>query len=147
MVQSFGGGSKANPALLVGLLIAVFTFSEFISATIWAKVSESIGRKWTLLIGVFGAMASAFFFGLSRSIYVAVAIRAFGGLANPNVGVVQTCVGEIVKDKGHLGDFLDSTGFINIDMLTMNMGTQRKHSQSCRFCVAWGTFFAHANSS
>lgn len=29
MVHSFGGDSKANTALLVGLLISVFTFCEF----------------------------------------------------------------------------------------------------------------------
>lgn len=104
MVQSFGGNHKANTAFLVGLLISIFTFCEFISATRWASVSNRIGRKWTLLIGVVGAIISALLFGLSKSIYTAVAIRAFGGLANPNVGVVQTCVGEMVKRKGHQGN-------------------------------------------
>ena len=103
MVQSFGEKSKAHTALLVGLLIAIFTFCEFLTGTIWAKASDKMGRKPILLIGVLGAMVSAVFFGFSKSIHAAVAIRAFGGLANPNVGVVQTCIGEIVKDKSHQG--------------------------------------------
>jgi len=48
-------------------------------------------------------MTSAFLFGLSKSIHVAVTVRALGCLANPNVGVVQTCVGELVKNKEHQG--------------------------------------------
>ena len=103
MVQSFRDTGKANTAFLVGMLIAVFTFCEFVSATVWASVSNKVGRKNTLLVGVIGATISALGFGLSSSIYSAVAIRAFGGLANPNVGVVQTCIGEIVKQKGHQG--------------------------------------------
>ena len=106
MVQSFGEGSQANTAFLVGLLIAIFTFCEFLTGTLWAKASDKMGRKPILLIGVLGAMISATLFGLSRSIYAAVAIRAFGGLANPNVGVVQTCIGETVKKKGHQGNWL-----------------------------------------
>lgn len=105
MVQSFGGFSKANTALFVGLLIAIFTFCEFISAFLWASVSNRIGRRPTLLIGVVGAIISALFFGLSKSIYVAVATRVFGGLANPNVGVVQTCIREMVKGKGRQSKF------------------------------------------
>ena len=103
MIESFGQQSKANVALLVGLLIAVFTFGEFLTGTMWAKASDKVGRKPILLVGVLGSMVSATLFGLSKSIYVAVAIRSFGGLANPNVGVVQTCIGEIVKSKGHQG--------------------------------------------
>ena len=104
MVQSFGERSKANTALLVGLLIAIFTFCEFLTGTLWAKVSDKLGRKPVLLVGVLGAMVSTTLFGLADSIYAAVAIRAFGGLANPNVGVVQTCIGEVVKSKDHQGD-------------------------------------------
>ena len=103
MVSSFEGVSQANPAFVVGLLVSVFTFSEFVSGTIWARVSDRIGRKPTLLIGAFAATLLAVCFGFSNSVSVAVAIRALGGLTNPNVGVVQTCVGELVRNKEHQG--------------------------------------------
>lgn len=101
MVSSFAGASKANPALIVGLLVSVFTFSEFLSATVWARVSDGIGRKPTLLIGAFTAMLLAIAFGFSGSVLAAVSIRALGGLTNPNTGVVQTSVGELVRSKEH----------------------------------------------
>lgn len=103
MVSSFDGVGKANPALIVGLLISVFTFCEFLSATAWAKVSDKVGRKPTLLIGAFSATLLTVCFGFSASVFAAVVIRALGGITNPNNGVVQTTVGELVKSKDHQG--------------------------------------------
>lgn len=103
MVQSFGDGSKTNPALGAGALVAAFTFSEFISGIFWSKVSDRIGRKPTLLIGVLGGLTSALCFGFSRYLWMALAARAIGGLLNPNIGVVQTCLGELVERKDHQG--------------------------------------------
>ena len=138
MVQSFGD-SEDNTAFLVGLLIAVFTLSEFINATIWARASDNMGRKWTLLIGGFGSMISASLFGLSKSIYAAVAIRVFGGLVNPNVGIVQTCVGEMIKEKSHQGkSFRCCSASKKTDMLSVGTVIQLEHSRSCRFCEALG---------
>ncbi|KMU86789.1 hypothetical protein CIHG_04578 [Coccidioides immitis H538.4] len=42
---------------------------------------------------------SAISFGLSKSMVAITLSRALGGLTNPNVGVVQTCVGELVERK------------------------------------------------
>ena len=103
MIEAFSGVAEADIAFYAGALIAVFTFCEFLSAMIWAKISDRIGRKWTLLIGVLGGVVCAITFGLAKSIVVAVVSRAIGGLMNPNVGVVQTCVGELAKDKGQQG--------------------------------------------
>ncbi|KAL2185707.1 hypothetical protein L209DRAFT_809929 [Thermothelomyces heterothallicus CBS 203.75] len=50
-----------------------------------------IGRKPTLLIGTFCGLVTALSLGLSQSVAVAMASRAFGGLLNPNVSLVTTC--------------------------------------------------------
>ncbi|KAI9770633.1 MAG: hypothetical protein M1840_003225 [Geoglossum simile] len=99
MLETFPGIVEVDIAFFAGLLIAVFTFCEFLSAMVWAKISNLIGRRYTLLIGIVGGVVSAITFGLSKSIVVAAVSRAIGGFMNPNVGVVQTCVGELAKDK------------------------------------------------
>ena len=104
MVQSFSSleSSDQNVAIYAGILVSVFTFGEFIMAPQWAKISDVIGRKYTLLIGSVGAILSAILFGVSRSIPMAIASRTCAGLLNPNLGVVQTSVGELVS-KEHQG--------------------------------------------
>ncbi len=57
-------------------------------------------------------LVSALSLGLSRSVAVAIVSRAFGGLFNPNVGLVQTCAGELAtkeqQGKARLRGFLSN---------------------------------------
>lgn len=106
MVQSFDESyisGQADAAFYAGFLIASFTFGEFLTGILWGKISNKIGRKPTLLIGVAGGLVSATVFGISKSFPFALAARLFGGLINPNVGVVQTMIAEIVPSKDEQG--------------------------------------------
>ncbi|CZS94077.1 uncharacterized protein RAG0_04108 [Rhynchosporium agropyri] len=104
MMQSFlkeSADREAKSAAYASLTVALFTFGEFCTGVLWGKVSDRIGRKPTLILGIFGGSFSALLFGLSNNVWLALGARLFGGLVNPNVGVVSTCVGELVKKKEH----------------------------------------------
>ncbi|KAK2738293.1 hypothetical protein FQN55_000594 [Onygenales sp. PD_40] len=106
MMQSFLSASPsrdAKAAAFASTTVALFTFGEFLMSVAWAKVSDRFGRKPTLMIGVVGGCASALTFGVSGSLGMAMAARAFGGLVNPNVGVISACVGELVERKRDQG--------------------------------------------
>jgi MFS family permease len=94
---------EANAALYASLTVALFTFGEFLMGVAWAKTSDTIGRKPTLLIGVIGGSLSAIAFGCSSSLWMALGARAFGGLVNPNTGVISAFVGELVRRKDDQG--------------------------------------------
>jgi MFS family permease len=110
MVQSFGEVADQDIAFYAGLLAATLTFCEFLSAMVWAGVSDRIGRKPTLIIGCLCGAAASLALGFSRSISMAVASRAFGGLCNPNVSLVQTCTGEIARK--------DQQGYVTAPLAT-----------------------------
>ena len=101
MVQSFSSPESGdqNAAVFAGIMVSVFTFGEFLMTPQWAKISDLIGRKYTLLVGSIGAILSAILFGFSRSLPMAIASRTCAGLLNPNLGVVQTYVGELVMKE------------------------------------------------
>ncbi|KFY08032.1 hypothetical protein V492_06590 [Pseudogymnoascus sp. VKM F-4246] len=101
MVKSLSGPDSAdhNIAIYAGAMVSVFTFGEFVGAPLWAKISDRIGRKPTMLIGSMGAVFSALLFGFSTSLPMAIAARLCAGLLNPNLGVVQTFVGELVSKE------------------------------------------------
>ncbi|KAH8761399.1 MFS multidrug transporter [Hyaloscypha finlandica] len=107
MVGSFSSSSSPsssdNTPIYAGLMVSVFTFGEFIMAPQWARISDKIGRKSTLLIGTLGAVFSAVLFGLSRSLAWAIVARTCAGLLNPNLGVVGTFVGELVPRSQQAG--------------------------------------------
>ena len=109
MIRSFDGvgdEKESRITFYAGMLIGVFTFCEFLSGMVWARLSDRFGRRSVLLIGAFGGMISALTFGTSKSIIVATASRAFGGLSNPNNGVVQTTAVEIAGDKARQGEIV-----------------------------------------
>lgn len=58
-----------------------------------------MGRKPTVLIGSMGAVVSALLFGFSTSLPMVIAARLCAGLLNPNLGIVQTFVGELVSKE------------------------------------------------
>ena len=99
------GFHDANGVALAVLMVALFTFSEFLTSAQLTKASDLLGRKPILMIGVVGGSISALLFGFSTSLWMALTARTFGGLFNPNVGVVSVCVGELVKKKEQQGIF------------------------------------------
>ncbi|KFY12978.1 hypothetical protein V491_06575 [Pseudogymnoascus sp. VKM F-3775] len=94
-----------NIAIYAGIMVSVFTFGEFVGAPQWAKISDRIARKPTILIGSIGAVFSAPLFGFSTSLPIAIATRLCAGLLNPNLGVVQTFVGELVGTEQQADGF------------------------------------------
>lgn len=99
MLATFKEVEERRIPFYAGLLIAVFTFCEFLSGMMWARLADVIGRRWSLLLGCVGCIFTALMFGFATSLWVALLSRAIGGLSNPNTGVVNTCVGEIVTKK------------------------------------------------
>ncbi|AEO67664.1 uncharacterized protein THITE_52978 [Thermothielavioides terrestris NRRL 8126] len=88
MIRSFEV-PEHEVAFYASALVGVFTFGEFLTGVVWARVSDRIGRKPTLMLGTFCALVSALSFGCSGSVAAAIASRAFGGLFNPNVGLLM----------------------------------------------------------
>ena len=64
----------------LGLLIATAALLEFLCAPIWGSISDRIGRKPVLMIGMVGYGLSSLLFGLSTQLWMLYASRALSGL-------------------------------------------------------------------
>lgn len=105
MVRWFEIGNENNTALIAGILISSFSLSEAITGMYWGSLSDRVGRKPVLLFGCFGTMISMLMLGCATSFWVALLARSLGGILNGNIGVIQTMVGELVKNPAHEGLF------------------------------------------
>lgn len=88
-------------ALYAGGVTSAFTFAEFSAGIFWGRMSDRIGRKPVLIMGLSGTAISMIVFGMAPNLPVALLARALGGLLNGNIGVLQTTVAELVTDKKH----------------------------------------------
>ena len=102
MVESFHVTSNDRKiALYAGLITSSFTFAEFSAGMFWGRMSDKIGRKPVLIMGLVGTAISMVVFGFAPNLATAMIARALGGLLNGNIGVLQTTVAEIVTVKEH----------------------------------------------
>ena len=69
-------------AVYVGMVTSAFAFAEFSSGVIWGRISDRIGRKPVLLMGLAGTAVSMIVFGFATTLPVALLGRALGGLLN-----------------------------------------------------------------
>lgn len=89
----------ANPTEL-GLLMAVYSFMQLLFAPVWGRVSDRIGRKPVMLIGILGLALSFFLMGLSTELWMLFAARIIGGtLSAANMPTAMAYVADITSEE------------------------------------------------
>lgn len=89
----------ASPTEL-GLLMAIYSLMQLIFAPMWGRVSDKIGRKPVILIGVFGLSLSFFMMALSTKLWMLFVARVIGGtLSAANMPTVMAYVADITSEE------------------------------------------------
>ncbi|HLR52398.1 MAG TPA: MFS transporter [Candidatus Avamphibacillus sp.] len=84
----------------LGLLMAVYSLMQFIFAPMWGRISDRIGRKPVILIGIFGLSLSFFMMALSTQLWMLFVARIIGGiLSAANMPTVMAYVADITTDE------------------------------------------------
>jgi MFS family permease len=99
MVLSFKGVKPADVGFWTGTIAAVFSLAECVTAIPWGSLSDRLGRKPVLLMGLICTMLTSLLWGMSNSLPMALFIRALSGAGNGNVGIVRTMVAELCPWK------------------------------------------------
>jgi MFS family permease len=86
---------------LTGLLVAAFPIGQMLTSMLWGRLSDTYGRKPTILLGLGISVVANIGFGFSRTLAMLVFWRVVAGMANGIVGVMRTMTAEIVKDRKH----------------------------------------------
>ena len=73
-------GWLGSVTVQVGLITAIYPLLQLLAAPIWGRMSDSVGRRRLLLVGIAGAAASYVLFALASSITTLYVARALGGL-------------------------------------------------------------------
>ena len=84
---------------MTGLLVAAYPLGQMSTSMLWGRVSDTYGRKPTILAGLAISVIANFSFGFSRTIGMLLFWRVVAGMANGILGVMRTMTAEIVKEK------------------------------------------------
>ena len=102
---------KATP-LEIGLLMAVFSFMQFLFSPLWGKLSDRFGRRPVLLTSLLGSTFSYIFFACSQTLILLFVARAMAGFFASSISTAQACIADITpKEKRSVGMGLIGAAF------------------------------------
>jgi len=116
-VKTLGGeginflGMHFGIGLIIGFIVSAFTVAQLLSAPMWGRFSDRVGRRPTLLIAL-GASAIAYLiFGFAHSLLVLFLSRMVQGAGGGTVGVIQAYVADSTdpKDRARALGWLSAT--------------------------------------
>ena len=64
----------------LGVLVATAALTEFLFGPIWGSISDRVGRKPILMIGMFGYALAMFLFGIADKLWMLLVFRALSGI-------------------------------------------------------------------
>jgi MFS family permease len=116
-VKTLGGsgfqvlGFHFGTGIINGFIVAAFTVAQLVSAPMWGKFSDRVGRRPTLLIAL-GASAIAYLiFGFAHSLLLLFLSRIVQGAGGGTVGVIQAYVADSTapEDRARALGWLSAT--------------------------------------
>jgi MFS family permease len=116
-VKTLGGsgvdvlGMHFGIGIIIGFIVSAFTVAQLLSAPMWGRFSDRVGRRPTLLIAL-GASAIAYLiFGFAHSLLVLFLSRMVQGAGGGTVGVIQAYVADSTdpKDRARALGWLSAT--------------------------------------
>lgn len=74
-IETLGGG-----AVELGLFTAAYSLMQFLFAPAWGRLSDRIGRRPVILVGLFGYGLTFILFGFANQLWMIFAIRILSGI-------------------------------------------------------------------
>jgi len=94
LLPFYGEHFQASP-LQVGLLMAVFSLTQFVAAPLWGRLSDRVGRKPVLAISLVGATLSYVWLAFASDLWMLFAARAVGGAMAGNIAAAFAYVADV----------------------------------------------------
>lgn len=81
--------------LWVGLLMTSYSAAQFLFSPFWGSLSDRIGRRPVLMIGLMGNTVFFTAFGFSNTLLFALSMRFLAGVSNGNIAVARAYIGDV----------------------------------------------------
>jgi DHA1 family tetracycline resistance protein-like MFS transporter len=81
------------------IAMGAYSLGQLISSPLWGRLSDRVGRKPILIIGLIGGVISYVWIAHAGTVYELGAARLFGGLMAGNVGAAFAAAADLADDK------------------------------------------------
>jgi len=116
-VKELGGpgidffGFHFGIGIISAFIVAAFTVAQLLSAPLWGRFSDRVGRRPTLLIALGAAGIAYLIFGFAHSLFLLFLSRIVQGAGGGTVGVIQAYVADSTapEDRARALGWLSAT--------------------------------------
>ena len=116
-VKTLGGeginflGIHFGIGIISGAIVAAFTVAQLLSAPMWGRFSDRVGRRPTLLIALSASAIAYLIFGFAQSLFMVFISRLVQGAGGGTVGVIQAYVADSTapEDRARALGWLSAT--------------------------------------
>lgn len=102
------GFTVSEQFMVAGLITAVFSFMQFLTAPILGELSDMFGRKKLLTLGVAMLALSQFLFAVGiayTSLFILLFSRVLGGIAGANFSIAQAVIADVTPPEKRAQNF------------------------------------------
>ena len=85
--------------LWVGIVLAAYTFGQFLFTPILGSLSDRVGRRPVIMFGLISNTIFFIAFGLAQGLWFALIVRFLAGAGNGNIAVARAYIGDISTDE------------------------------------------------
>ena len=110
-ILPFAAEHYGADGLMLGIFVASFSLMQFLFSPIWGALSDKIGRRPVILVGLLGGSVSFLVFGLSTSLEMLFFSRILSGIFTAaTLPTVHAYIADLTDDKDRVRGF----GLINM---------------------------------
>ncbi|MSR22838.1 MAG: MFS transporter [Gemmatimonadetes bacterium] len=87
----------------IGILVLSYSAAQLLLAPVWGRLSDRIGRRPVLIVGLLGSAVSYVIFAYAGSIPVLLLSRIMAGVGGANIPVAQAYVADVTPPENRAG--------------------------------------------
>ena len=90
--------------LQVGLLVTVYSLVQLVMAPLWGRISDRVGRRPVLILGLLGSGAAYAVFANADSLAMLFLSRIVGGIGGSTIPVAQAYIADVTPPSRRAGN-------------------------------------------
>lgn len=99
IIPSYAGTSFAASDVTIGFLVASFSFTQLVFTPIWGRLSDRVGRRPILILGLFLTVVGYVLFGFAGSLTMLFIARLLAGIGGANISAAQAYISDVTKPE------------------------------------------------
>ncbi len=88
----------------IGILVLSYSAAQLLFSPVWGRLSDRIGRRPILIVGLLGSAASYLVFAYAGSVMVLLVSRIMAGIGGANIPVAQAYIADITPPERRAGN-------------------------------------------